>query len=500
MPVFRRRKIETLKLIPKEEKMKRFWLVMLSLGLVLAFSASAMAVDVKFSGSFYAAGMYLDKTTLKDTNGSTGDNVSTAFYYQRLRVGTDFIVSPGLKLVTRFDAMERAWGAARTTSSSTDLDSAGTALENENIAFDVAYVQWQSPIGYFMVGYQPDGAWGTKFGDSDLIAPKVQFATQLGPVILAGYTSKSTEKSLTAKNTSTNTTDVDSDKYILTATYNVNKDISMGMLYGFYNLKQYKASAAALSAYGPFTTGAVVAKAHILSPYAKAKVGPVSLEAELLYAFGTAKYEDAPAVNKGDITIGMLNVYAGATVDLGMVYFGANLAYLSGDDYSTTDKWEGGQIGAGWDWNPCLIMFNRDRTQWAGSLSGWGAALPLGYANQIDSRDGLFGPSGMTNAWFGQGVIGVRPIAALDIKASLAYAAADKKPVDVAAAGGTGLSYLNSAYGWELDVTGTYKITNNLSYMLGVGYLFTGDYFKGSDNNNTLRNDYLLVNKLTLTF
>ena len=42
--------------------MKRFWLVMLSLGLVLAFSSSAMAVDVKFSGSFYAAGMYLDKT------------------------------------------------------------------------------------------------------------------------------------------------------------------------------------------------------------------------------------------------------------------------------------------------------------------------------------------------------------------------------------------------------------------------------------------------------
>ncbi len=49
----------------KEEKMKRFWLVLLSLGLVMAFSASAFAVDVKFSGSFYAAGMYLDKTNLQ---------------------------------------------------------------------------------------------------------------------------------------------------------------------------------------------------------------------------------------------------------------------------------------------------------------------------------------------------------------------------------------------------------------------------------------------------
>jgi len=32
----------------------------------------------------------------------------------------------------------------------------------------------------------------------------------------------------------------------------------------------------------------------------------------------------------------------------------------------------------------------------------------------------------------------------------------------------------------EIDLTGTYKITNNLSYMLGAQvYLFTGDYFKG---------------------
>ncbi len=92
--------------------MKRFWLVLLSLGLIVAFSASAMAVDVKFSGEYYAAGMYLDKTSLKD--GTATDGPSTAFYFQRLRLNTDFVVSPGLKLVTRADIMERAWGANRT--------------------------------------------------------------------------------------------------------------------------------------------------------------------------------------------------------------------------------------------------------------------------------------------------------------------------------------------------------------------------------------------------
>ena len=72
--------------------MKRFWLVLLSLGLIVAFSTSAMAVDVKFSGSYYAAGMYLDKTSF--TKSTTGGNPSTAFYFQRLRVKTDFVVSP----------------------------------------------------------------------------------------------------------------------------------------------------------------------------------------------------------------------------------------------------------------------------------------------------------------------------------------------------------------------------------------------------------------------
>jgi len=38
---------------------------------------------------------------------------------------------------------------------------------------------------------------------------------------------------------------------------------------------------------------------------------------------------------------------------------------------------------------------------------------------------------------------------------SLAYARADEKPDS---------DYVDKAYGWEVDLTGTYKITNNLSF------------------------------------
>ena len=35
--------------------------------------------------------------------------------------------------------------------------------------------------------------------------------------------------------------------------------------------------------------------------------------------------------------------------------------------------------------------------------------------------------------------------------------------------------------------------------MLGLGYWFVGDYFK-ADTNNSVKDDYMLINKLTLTF
>jgi hypothetical protein len=474
-----------------------------------------MAVDVKFSGSFYAAGMYLDKTTLMNTTAVAGsDNVSTAFYYQRLRVQTDFIVSPGLSLVTRFDAMERAWGAPRSTANVADPNqnslyiqgqsaSQGTEAENENIAFDVAYLQWVSPVGIWQVGYVTDGTWGTQFGDSNTSLGKIQWILPVGPAVFSLYIGKNGELSKTGKNSSTGSsilggskgvqTDADSDSYVATGTYNVNKDTAVGFLYAYKRIATFKGSTNPAAAYG-FDSRAMLAKAHVINPYFKAKIGPVALEGEATYLFGKVYYENE--VSGKDVELGMLSAYIGAMADLGPVYFGGKFAYVSGDDMNTTDKWEGGQIGGGYDWKPTLIMFNRDRTYWAGALPGYGSQTsPPGAATGIDNSAGLFGPTGMTNAWFGQGVVGVRPMAALDIQASLAYATAVQKPKDA-----TTTAYLNSAYGWEVDVTGTYKITNNLSYMLGIGYLFTGDYFKGTSNDNSVRNDYLLVNKLTLTF
>jgi hypothetical protein len=36
--------------------------------------------------------------------------------------------------------------------------------------------------------------------------------------------------------------------------------------------------------------------------------------------------------------------------------------------------------------------------------------------------------------------------------------------------------------------------------MVAAGYLFTGDYFKGTSSANKVGNDYLVMNQLTLNF
>jgi len=455
--------------------MKRFWLVLLSLGLVLAFSASAMAVDVKFSGSFYAAGMYLDKTKfVKDT---ASDGPSTAFYYQRLRLQTDFIVSPGLKLVTRFDALERIWGGNRSVAGAPDAQSIGTRAENENIAFDLAYIEYASPIGLFMVGYQIDNMWGTVFGNNGdgPTTGAIKYILPIGPVILGGVIYKEADLSKSAV-TSSLQTDRDSDKYVAFGIYNITKDINVGLLYSYSRVATYKQASPFLGAVPPAPPNGAMIYVNTLQPYAKAKFGPVSVEAEFWYVWGTYPGFEGPVYGRDAVMEGIQG-YVNAVVDLGPVYFGGTAAYMSGDDPGTTEKKEGGVVNGGIDWNPCLIMFNQERTYWSGSLNGY----------QTTSNS-----SPMSNAWFGQGKVGVRPIPPLDINASLSYARAESRPLNTITD--------KKAYGWEVDVAGTYKITNNLAYMLGVGYLFTGDYYKGTSDGPSLRDDFLVINKLTLTF
>jgi hypothetical protein len=505
--------------------MKKLWLILLSVGLLMALSAPAFAVDVKVSGEFYVGGLYLNKVNVNDkdynltiTNPNkttytrliTSD-VSTAFFYQRLRIGTDFIVSPSLKLVTRFDALERIWGGARSAPASGTLspvsgsgyysplamDSAGTTAENENIAFDLAYIDYVSPIGTFDVGYMMVNSTGTIFGNNSTPGARIKFISlPIGAFTISADITKAADNSYSAVNSSyfANVTNADNNYYGLEGYYTW-KDGKAGMKVTYYD---YASTEPQPLAPLPGTTTAAsynyATKYTLFTPYVMAKIGPVNVQAEANYAIGKYKAYDSGNTNT-DVSISNLTAFLDATANFAPVYVGGTFAYVSGDDPNTTDKQEGGTLTGGWDWNPCLLMFSYyDINNWVGPVYGYNAIAPTALGKAGTSM--VDGP--MSNAWFFQGRVGVKPTSNLDVMLSVSYATADKKPTDNGKP--TGKTFANGTYGTEVDLTGTYKITNNLSYMLGFGYLFTGDYFKGTNGTNKVDDDYLFINKLTLSF
>jgi hypothetical protein len=459
--------------------MKRFWLVLLSLGLIMAFSASAFAVDVKFSGSYVTAGAYLDKTNLikEDNVGALG---ATAFYFQKLQLTTEFVACPGVSLFTRANIMERVWGAARSDADRGSFNgSAATVAENENIGFDFTYIKYQSPIGVFLVGYQADSTWGTVFANSEAARGKISYAVPIGNFIVGAAVTKYTDNSF-VRDKQYADVDVDSDKYSLFGRY-AGKNIEGGLLVNYYS----DATTAPTSSAFPAET--YKGKYWNFQPYAKAKVGPVAIQAELTYFFGDVQqYNNGNIPNK--IKVNSLAGWVDALATFGPVYFGGTIAYAQGPD-SSNDK-VANMANGGRDWSPTLIMWNYDRNYWIGSVLG----------NDSTQFNAEF-----TNAWLYQLKGGVKPTDRLDIGASITFAHADNLNTMNAenkyAMNQTGFD--KKDLGWEVDVTGTYKITNNLTYLLGFGYLFTGDYFKGnilSNPNNSVTNDYIILNKLTFTF
>jgi hypothetical protein len=466
--------------------MKKFCLL-LALGLVLAFSAAAFAVDVKFSGSFFVAGMYQDKTSFMKGAGTDEGGPSTAFFYQRLRLQMDFIVSPGLKLITRADVMKRAWGAARSApGTALDREAAYTVGEGENIGFDWAYIEYVSPIGMFDVGYQDDGPWGTIFGDNSIPAGLISWfaGSEKGGVALQIVKLK--DQSKTAKFASTA---ADNDTTKLHAAFFYKWQRGEAGLLGVY----YRDASNRLPA-----AGELMGNIYSLQPYAIVNFGPVKIQAEVQYAWGTIKAETFPGPFGQDLKIDNLIGWIDATADFKRFYFGASFAYVAGNDWSkfaTDGKVKGGFLNGGMEWNPTLLLFNNERTYWAGAIPGNAGSTTNN--NAIAATFGI-DDTGMYNAWFFQGRAGIRPSAKLDIVASVSYAKADSKTWEGNLLGFP--DFVSDVYGTEIDVVGTYKITNNLSYMLGAGYLFTGDYFKGFDPAANVRNNYILINKLTFTF
>ncbi|MCX7635051.1 MAG: hypothetical protein N2Z74_04820 [Syntrophales bacterium] len=494
--------------------MKKFWVVLLTLGLIMAFAMPAAAVDVKFSGQYYVYGWYVDNPSLKDKD-KANDAGPAALYSQRLRVQTEFQVVEGLKLVTRFDALEKNWGSYNWRGGTGETQTRRqipyqtttgggaqqvTTNTQENIEFERVYVDFNTAIGKFQVGYQQFLTWGTDFLNTPLTAAGIRYIGSSGPMQWIAAIGK--RRDAAASNMYNSTTsnigklnDGDSDVYDLGFIYKF-KNGEAGLMY------QY-----ARNAYLKWTDNGRVANPylqnlHLLLPYAKATFGPLFVEGELVYGGGDwRKFEPGQAGGNKDYTAQAYGAFLHARYDLKPVYVGAQFVYLSGDDPGKDDQVTGNiatALTAGYGFDRCLILWNSAYLD-----AGFAGTSGAGFAN-VTTKSGVnvYNGAYMDNVWFYQLYGGIKPMPKLDIKAALSYAYADKKPRQTYGqpVGAANPEFVSDKYGTELDVTATYKIFDNLEYMLGAGYLWTGDFFKGTSDANIIKNNYVVLHKLTLNF
>ena len=459
--------------------MKKFLVVLLSLGLIVAFGATASAADVKFSGSYYVVGWYADNQTL------AGDKTSSAAIWQRFRMQPVFQIAEGLTLTARFDAMEKGWGSDDWRGKFDDMNlsrkqipASGSPKVQENFEFERGYVTFMTAIGQFDVGYQSSGKWGTDFLDDEKSRPRIKFQTQMGPMVLGFVYEKNFEAYYASAAGYPNQSlkvDADNDNYSIYAIYNF-RGGNTGLLYKYTDNNASRPTAA----------GNYQSRLHYLAPYVKATFGPVYIESEVDWLFGkAAEFDSAPGTDKDANAWG---AYLKARVNVGPAYFGAAGMWTSGDDGSDATKkknWDNGSGNGSQDLDVGLILGNDALQTWQ---QPGGSAIGNGGAN------GFAFDSAKYNSLIVSGFAGFDVTPKLNIESVLLWAQFDKKP-KVA-----GQEIVSKDIGWELDITAKYKIYDNLTYMLGAGYLWAGDAFKGNSNANSVSNDYLLMNRISLNF
>jgi len=467
--------------------MKKFLVVLLSLGLLVAFGATASAADVKFSGSYYVVGVYDNNTQLADVD----KTYSRTFFYQRIRVQPVFQIAEGLTFTTRFDAMEKQWGqtdwrggfddkasSRREYPAVAGSNAAGSNPKiQESIEFERGYVAFTTAAGVVQAGYMSSGKWGTDFGDDEQSRPRARIDTKIGDMQMGFVYEKEFESDTTSQAGLAGKVDADSDTYALYGLYNF-KGGSAGLLYKFFDRRATR------------PTANYRGKFHALLPVVKATIGPVYFEAEATYGWG--KFAEFDSGTTPDKDFDNKGLYGKVRVNLGPAYFGLSALWSQGQDDDFATKVKTGP--ASQDLYIGLILGNDELQTWNGGSNALASSgNGTGNVNKAGALD-----SGKNNSIFYSAFGGFNPSAKLNLELTFVYAQRDKVVL-------TGLANENTSknLGMEFDVTAKYKIYDNLTYMVGAGYLWTGDYFKGTGLNsadNKIGNDYLLMNRLSLSF
>jgi hypothetical protein len=496
--------------------MKKLLIGFLAVGLIMGFAMTAAAQpNLKASGQLYMQGTYADRPGLNTSS------LSRANIANRLRMQFEIQIQEGLKLTTRFDALERAWGeiaAANTGTTPSQVPAAGNGAYRfweQNISFERAYVTFNALYGVFDVGYKQSRVWGTcAFCDDYDTDPGILYTYMMGPWTFAANWDK---RANTDGNASwflasgpPSSQGEGSGEANVTNLAGTNNDHDVYQIWGIYRWATGQAGLRFEMDYDaaggknpsnqtvsfPFGVGAgnvslgqmgeYTSTFYEIAPYVQWVYGPFNLEGEFRYVWGKVSRNGNQGnflglAPNGDVDRAGYSLYLNPKYTApGGFYGGLEFAYITGDDQTTTDKYESGVPG-GQAWDPFLMFGNYWYNKYHGGLLG-NASNAVGQTLKVGTYE--------MNLIMFKPYVGWKVNPQLEVVAQYGWLKAQQKP----------LGFQGDSYGGEFDLYATYKIYNNLSYTVGFGYFWTGDYFRGTNPSYQISDNYMVTNALNLTF
>jgi len=522
----------------KGDKNMRRCLLFLSLALSLLIASPALALDLDVSGSLQFEGVYNENATLQKSDSAD------SFREMRLRVLTEAQITDNIKIITRFDALDKI------------LSSNDSAFDygedDDNFDFDRAYAEIITPIGLLSVGRMQGVVWGTSWSDDETDTDRIKLITPIPIGQNKLYIGAVAEK-VTENDKGVELSSKDNDKYYIGATYKT-KNYSTGLLSAFYNFhlfqdpgqakkfkdldeaggldqalsdkasaeryvsfaENYVAAAAAATAAGNFEEagkfgvqalaaktnaqqygstdalnalkawdgedrgGTTEAKVYLLAPYFDGKFGPLGITTELDYIFGETEYDKDNSTRD----VEGYAWFGELRYDIADVTLQAGYAITSGDaDYYDDEIGNMGFVAPGADWAKAFILTSDEHDMNTTLGGGLGNLVGDGFGSAYTAcLDGY--------RMIYAGVDYTCLDDTLTLGALIASSKADETPIDV-----------DDDHGIEYDLTLSWKIMDNLLYSGVAAYLQAGDYWKErSKNDNAGEDTYAIYHKLEIFF
>jgi len=458
--------------------MRRVLTVLLVSVLTFVLAAPAAAMHFEMRGQLRVRSWYLDNYWPRVTDGNQKGDFE--FVDQRFRVHLNWGITEFVSLKARADINEGFWGARiGVPSESVETDPVtgqinrvilpNTTVAKAPVAFDWMSLQfrWPGKPVRVVIG-RGDVSWGTGiFAKSDP-RDRALVAAKFRGWILGGAYDKHQESF------QNELIGAGSD-YRGWAAFAI-RNVAKWKLGAVYSLQLDETTIGAPVPFGAGTGLSRDRSLGTLDAFAIGATGPVSWKAEVAYVIHGKLRSPEPELDRSGF-IG----YVGGFFNAGMVNLGLEFAYAQGED-------AGGDLTGNLKMDQhapytSIILFNGLDYPGYDSLylnSNATPGVPPGNAPGFDQN--------FANAWSVKGTVTNSPTERLSLVGAILYAKRDEV-----------LPGVDREMGWEVDGMLSYSIYDNLAYTLGIGYLFTGDFYTNDDGSGA-DNPWGMMNRIEVKF